>query len=232
MMVCNGYGFRNALYLNNLKLLNISVMVVSVFMLFVGYDLLTNYFMDSRFFSALGFEFWPISVLPVVFIGIGLATLITSVGCFICSVFQSKRPVIGYAILMMFLVLGKFGCLFLTFKAQGLIERKLTYITKSEPDDKIVKLYSNDKEFRNYWDALQTRLRCCGSGTYEDFFRNTTSDCFPSSCSISKMDSQNRTCVKMVRIITDKKSKMSSSNSNLLFECRIILCLFFVQSNI
>ena len=146
IMVCNGYGFRNALYLNNLKLLNISVMVVSVFMLFVGYDLLTNYFMDSRFFSALGFEFWPISVLPVVFIGIGLATLITSVGCFICSVFQSKRPVIGYAILMMFLVLGKFGCLFLTFKAQGLIERKLTYITKSEPDDKIVKLYSNDKK--------------------------------------------------------------------------------------
>jgi len=59
-----------------------------------------------------------------------------------------------------------------------------------------VKLYYNDKEFRNTWDTLQTRLRCCGVETYQDFFVSTTSDCFPVSCSIAKMDRQNQTCVK------------------------------------
>ena len=118
IMVCQHSSFREVVFLNNLKLLNIFVMIISVFMVFVGCDLMMNYFMDSRYFSTLKSDDWPIYSLPLVFIGVGGATLMTSIACFICSVFQYKRPVIGYAIVMIFLVLGKFASLFVIFKAE------------------------------------------------------------------------------------------------------------------
>ena len=119
-------------------------------------------------------------------------------GCFVCSAFQSKRPVIGYSIIMIVLVLGKFVCLFLTFKTQGLIENRLTVISLSEPNYHISELYYGDENFRKHWDILQDRMRCCGAITFEDFYENATSDCFPSTCNIDKRHNNNATCVKKV----------------------------------
>ena len=199
-MVCQHSSFREVVFLNNLKLLNIFVMIISVFMLFVGCDFMMNYFMDSRYFSSLKSDDWPIYSLPLVFIGVGGATLMTSIACFICSVFQSKRPVIGYAIVMIFLVLGKFASLFVIFKAQGVIEHNLRETSMSEPNYDVVESYYNDEVFRNNWDDLQNQLRCCGGNTFQDFYINKTTDCFPFSCTIDRMEQyENQTCVQKVR---------------------------------
>ena len=164
-----------------------------------------NYFMDSRFFSPFKPDDWPIYNLPLVLMGVGCATLLTSIACFICSVFKSKRPVIGYAIVMIFLVLGKFACLFMVFKAQGIIERNLRETTMSEPNYKVMELYFKDEEFRNNWDHLQDQLRCCGANTFEDYYINTTNECFPLSCSIDIMEQREvNKCAQKVKNAFEK----------------------------
>jgi hypothetical protein len=199
-MVCQRPSFKEAVFLNSLKLLNIFVMIISAFMLFVGCDLVMSYFMDSIIFSTLKSDAWPIYSLPWVFIGVGGVTLMTSIACFICSVFRSKRPVIGYAIVMIFLVLGKFSCLFVTFKAQGVIEHNLRETSMSEPNYDVVESYYNDEVFRTNWDDLQTQLRCCGGNTFQDFYINTTTDCFPLSCRVYRMEqNESQSCVQKVR---------------------------------
>ena len=203
-MVCQSYAFKDTIYLGSLKLLNILVMFINVFMLFVGYELYSTYYMDPRFFLTIkGHNLWPIYTLPLVFIGIGGSTLITCIFCFICSIFQSKRPVIGYAIIMIFVVLAKFGCLFITFKAQGLIERKLTIdnsMMSDESNHLIIRSYYSNEVFRKNWDILQNKLRCCGVSTYKDFYLNNGSkNCFPPSCNIRKLANTKETCTGKVK---------------------------------
>ena len=199
-MICQSYILRDNIYLNNLKVLNIFVMVISVFILFIGYDLLHNYAMDIRFLSILSPDLWPIYILPLVFLCVGSATLFTSSACFICSIFHSKCSVMCYAILMVVLVLGKFVCLFLTFKAQGLIEYKLIDISETENNFNLESLYYKDKTFQSHWDNLQNRFRCCGAKTYEDFYINNTYEFFPSSCNINvDFKSKNETAVNKVK---------------------------------
>ena len=189
-MVCQSNAFKDTIYLHNLKILNVMVMVASVFMLFVGYELLTTYLMDHRYFSWSQLHLWPIHYLPMVLISIGTATLITSIVGFMCSVFQSKRPMIGYAIIMVLLVLGNFGCVFVAFKAHVLIEVGLSNTPISDPHFEVIKLYHSNEDFRSSWDELQSQLRCCGGNSYKDFYVNTTNKCFPSSCTLPT----NETC--------------------------------------
>ena len=199
-MICQSYIHRDNIYLNNLKVLNIFVLVISVFMLFVGYDLLHNYAMDIRFLSTLKSDLWPIYILPLVFLSIGGATFFTASACSICSIFHSKCSVMCYAIFMVVLVLGKFVCLFLTFKAQGLIEYNIIDISETEINFNLAKLYYEDKAFQSHWDNLQNRFRCCGATTYQDFYINNTYEFFPSSCNINvDFESKNDTTVNKVK---------------------------------
>ena len=70
----------------------------------------------------------------------------------------------------------------------------------TEPNYDVMELYYNDEVFRNNWDDLQNQLRCCGANTFQDFYINTTTECFPFSCTIDKMEhNKNKKCVKKVR---------------------------------
>ena len=181
-----------------MKILNVFVMVASVFMLFGGYELLTNYFMSKNYFSGSELDFWALYCLPLILMSVGATTLIVSIVGFICSIFESKHTVIGYAIVMILIVLGNFGCIFVTFKAAELIGAGLSNTTISDPHFEVMRMYHHDKDFRSSWDKLQSKLRCCGGNSYKDFYHNTTSNCFPSSCQIFDNEKKNETCLKKV----------------------------------
>ena len=182
---------KTAKYQAALFILNTILIFSSVVMIFVGYSLNTTYYFDKFYYPNSKLEdFWPFNALPWTLIGIGIATSSIAILGFIFAGTELRPCIIAYAVLLVPIVLGKFGLIYITFQAEKLLSVDSSKLNVPEYHTEAMELYHKNPDFRASWDTLQVHLRCCGGRNFLDFYSkvypgNKTYTCYPKSCCIA-----------------------------------------------
>ena len=186
-------------YLDASKPLNILLMICSIFIMVIGYELLATYFFDRLYSenSSVLRSYWSLYYLPWSIIGISISTIFISMVFMLASSTRSKLFLSVYAVIMIFLALANFGCLFSTLEAEKRIKLGLSKIENVSFE--AMKAYNENEKYRSNWDDMQGHLFCCGATSYEDFYNATKGmSSFPESCHL-QYDNNNH-CYSKVNI--------------------------------
>ena len=178
---------KTSMYQASLFVLNLILMVSAVVMIFAGYSLITTYHFDKVYYpNSKLVKFWSLHALPWTLMGLGISALGVAVLGFIFFSLQIRPLIMVYVMLLIPLVLGKFGLIHMAFTTENVI-RKIAY---TEMQNEAMQLYHEKEDFRVTYDQLQTHMRCCGGTSYLDYVLNTypnqTYICYPKSCCIGK----------------------------------------------
>ena len=182
---------RTSIYQASLFALNLILIISSVVMIFSGYTLITTYHFDKIYYPNSKLEdLWPFNALPWTLIGSGISTLFIALLGFIFFALQIRPLILFYSVLLMPLILGKFGLIYVTFRVESALRSDSSQLDNVGYHTEVRQLYHEKEDFRASWDILQTHLRCCGGENYEDFYHwngpNKAYSCYPQSCCIDK----------------------------------------------
>lgn len=95
---------RTGKYQKWLGIINVFILLSSLFLIFYGAILKLYYHMDTLDFVSVYFQ-----LLPILLVAIGILTFILSAVGFVSTGFESRATFIAYAVLMTFLSLSMLG---------------------------------------------------------------------------------------------------------------------------
>ena len=195
------FSTRKSKFRKWLALINVFIMISSLIFACLGLLFMYVFHMNQIYSSTqtgLG-DLWYFYLLPYLLIGIGSTTLVLSTVGFVFSAMESRIALIIYAVLMSLLAIFQLFFIYVTFKANGLVEKQ-DQLFQNRVETAVTNLYMTDVDFRGDWDNIQSDMRCCGFGKDKLAFTVWTTDshiselkkqnpedfneCFPKSCLI------------------------------------------------